>query len=85
MIYPNIGDLSADGYIECDVTVVIGRVRKTCRLTESGRAAHHTAAKVWATVLPYLNQSVTEVALAIGNGQDVDGDLIVGRPTQLIE
>ena len=83
MIYPTIGDLLADGYIECDFTVVNGR--KPRRLTGSGRAAHHPAPKVWAIVLPYLSQSVTEAALALGNGQDVDGNLIVGRPTQLIE
>lgn len=87
MIYPTIRDLLADGYIECDDTVVNGRVRKTCRLTESGRAAYHTAAKVWGSLLPYLVQSVTEAALESENGQVADrddGDASVAAPDQAI-
>ena len=86
MIYPTIKDLVNDGYIECDDAVVNGRLRKTCRLTESGRAAYRTAAKVWASVLPYLGQSVAEAALGSGNGQatdHVDGDAhfgVLARP-----
>ncbi len=68
MIYPTIRELVADGYIECDDALVNGRVRKTCRLTESGRAAHQTGARVWSEVLPYLEQSVNEVVL--GKGKD---------------
>jgi DNA-binding PadR family transcriptional regulator len=78
MIYPTIKELVADGYIECDDTVVNGRVRKVCRLTGSGRAAYRTAAKVWASVLPYLGQSVAEAALESedGQGDDSDGSVI---------
>jgi len=84
MIYPTIRDLLADGYIECDDTVVNGRVRKTCRLTESGRAAYHAAAKVWASVLPYLVESVAEAALDSENGQADDGDVSVAAPAQAL-
>ncbi len=63
MIYPTIRELVADGYIECDEDLVNGRVRKTCRLTESGRAAYQTGARVWSTVLPYLGQSVAEAGV----------------------
>ena len=84
MIYPTIRDLVADGYIECDDSVVHGRVRKTCRLTESGRAAYHTAAKVWASVLPYLGKSVAEAALESGNGRGDDDHVSEGAPAQAI-
>jgi len=67
MIYPTIKELLAGGYIECASETVGGRNRKVCRLTPRGEDAYHTAARVWAGVLPYLQQSVVEAGLATPN------------------
>ena len=58
MIYPTIKELMENGHIECRQEVIGGRLRKVCELTESGREAYKAAARTWARVLPYLEQSV---------------------------
>ncbi len=61
MIYPTLKEMESDGYIECVPEVIGGRKRKVCHLTEKGREAYRVAARVWAGVLPYLQQSVREI------------------------
>ena len=63
MIYPTLKEMESDGYIECVPEVIGGRKRKVCHLTEKGREAYRVAARVWASVLPYLQQSVKEVGV----------------------
>lgn len=65
MIYPTIKEMVAGGYVECVLQVVGGRRRKVCHLTPKGVEAYRTGARVWASVLPYL-QASTEHALAGG-------------------
>ncbi len=61
MIYPTLKEMESDGYIECVPEVIGGRKRKVCHLTEKGKEAYRVAARVWAGVLPYLQQSVRDV------------------------
>lgn len=63
MIYPTIKELVAGGYIECVPEVIDGRQRKVCHLTDKGREAYQAAARTWASVLPYLNQSVQDAGV----------------------
>ena len=60
MIYPTIIELVRAGYIECVPETIDGRERKVCHLTSKGKEAHRVAAKVWANLLPYLQQSVAD-------------------------
>lgn len=59
MIYPTIKEMVTRGYIECTSETIDGRVRKVCHLTSTGQEAYRAAARVWASVLPYLQTSVT--------------------------
>ncbi|MCI0796406.1 MAG: PadR family transcriptional regulator, partial [Chloroflexi bacterium] len=65
MIYPTLKEMVAGGYIECESEVIDGRVRKVCHLTDKGREAYRSAARVWASVLPYLNNSVKEAGATV--------------------
>ena len=67
MIYPTIKELMTGGFIECVEEVHGGRGRKVCHLTAKGVEAYQTAARVWASVLPYLQTSV-EQALSVTAG-----------------
>jgi PadR family transcriptional regulator PadR len=60
MIYPTLKELMANGYIECIPEVIGGRQRKVCYLTSRGVEAYRTAARVWASVLPYLGTSIEQ-------------------------
>lgn len=65
MIYPTLKELVAGGYVECTSEVVEGRQRKVCHLTDKGHEAYRSAARVWASVLPYLNESVKEAGVTV--------------------
>ena len=58
MIYPTIKELLEGGYIRCSSEAIGGRERKVCHLTEKGLEAYRSASRVWAKVMPYLEQSV---------------------------
>ena len=60
MIYPTIKELVNGGFIQCVDEVHGGRARKVCHLTAKGEEAYRTAARVWASVLPYLQASVEQ-------------------------
>ena len=63
MIYPTIKEMLSRGYIECSSEVIAGRVRKVCHLTDKGQEAYRAAARVWASVLPYLQRSVEQAGV----------------------
>ncbi|MCI0439894.1 MAG: PadR family transcriptional regulator [Chloroflexi bacterium] len=73
MIYPTIKELVSGGYVECVSEIVGGRTRKVCHLTPRGEEAYRTASRVWASVLPYLAQSVKSGGAAISLEADLDG------------
>ncbi len=70
MIYPTIKELVAGGYIECTSEVMEGRQRKVCHLTSKGEEAHKTAARVWASMLPYLSESVKSAGIEIAEANE---------------
>ena len=58
MIYPTIKEVLEGGYIRCSPETMGGRERKVCHLTDKGVEAYKAASRVWAKVMPYLEQSV---------------------------
>ena len=70
MIYPTIRDLTAGGYIVCRVETQGGRQRNVCELTDRGREAYQSAAEVWRSVLPALQEAV-EAGLSARIEQEV--------------
>ena len=70
MIYPTIKELVSDGYIECVPEVIGGRRRNVCHLTARGEEAYRTAARVWADVLPYLEESVKGASVEVARSRD---------------
>ncbi|MCH8109545.1 MAG: PadR family transcriptional regulator [Chloroflexi bacterium] len=81
MIYPTLKEMESDGYIECVPEVIGGRKRKVCHLTEKGRDAYRVAARVWAGVLPYLQQSVREAGVEPSLADDCCAALDGGTAT----
>lgn len=73
MIYPTIKEMVAGGYIECVSEVIEGRQRKVCHLTPKGTEAHKSAARVWASVLPYLNESVKAAGIELSPAESCCG------------
>jgi DNA-binding PadR family transcriptional regulator len=67
MIYPTLKELEDGGYIDCASEVIGGRKRKVCQLTPRGEGAYKAAARVWSSVLPYINSSVKN---ALSDGSD---------------
>ena len=67
MIYPTIKEMVAGGYVECTTEVIGGRQRKVCHLTDKGKEAHRTAARVWSSVLPFMQSSVQEALSCAGD------------------
>ena len=63
MIYPTIKELESGGYLECTAEVSSGRKRNVCHLTPKGESAYRAAARVWAEMLPYLQQSVEDAGV----------------------
>ena len=74
MIYPTIKEMVAGGYIECVPEVIDGRQRKVCHLTPKGKDAYKAAARVWSSVLPYLQFSVNEAGIELSPADDCCGD-----------
>jgi DNA-binding PadR family transcriptional regulator len=60
MIYPTIKEMLDGGYIECTTETTGGRQRKVCHLTAKGVESYRTASRVWAKVMPFLQQPVQE-------------------------
>ena len=69
-----IKEMVAGGYIECVPEVIDGRQRKVCHLTPKGKDAYKAAARVWSSVLPYLQFSVNEAGIELSPADDCCGD-----------
>ena len=65
MIYPALHDLLEGGYVEGLVEAQGARQRKVCRLTEKGQEAYRAAAAAWQSIIPALDQAVTDALGAI--------------------
>ena len=74
MIYPTIKEMVAGGYVECTTEVIGGRQRKVCHLTDKGKEAHRTAARVWSSVLPFMQSSVQEALSCAGDDAQAASD-----------
>ena len=73
MIYPTIKELVAGGYVECTPETTGGRVRKVCRLTDRGRAAHRAAVRQPVQTVREARESGARVQLEGAGERDERG------------
>lgn len=61
MIYSTIKELTDGGYMECRREKQDrGHARRVCRLTPAGEESFRAAARVWAKMLPKVQESVAQ-------------------------
>jgi DNA-binding PadR family transcriptional regulator len=58
-LYPALNDLEKRNLIKSTPITVSGRVRKVYHITEAGRLAFRTAAKVWGEIIPAVRKATT--------------------------
>ena len=67
-IYPAIRELTAGGYVTCEVQAQGNRHRNVCTLTARGHDALAAAATSWGRVLPHLSTVIESTVIAQAPG-----------------